>query len=600
MAASRSTIWTLALLGVFIAYALATLVYLQPSPASPHVPGPAPKALLAIADGTQFLASALVALLAIRRGIRSAGRTQVFWFLMSAGFATWAFSQGAWVWSEVFLGQAVPDPYWADVVLFFHFVPLTAALIVRPHRPGEVRKIVLPAIDWSMLFVWWLFLYVYLVFPWQFIHLNVTSYDRAFNDLYMAENFFWLGALAFLYLTVRTSWRRIYGMLFLCGGIYSLSSKIIDQAIRDGRYYSGSLYDLPLIAALLGFVWVFANAESPEREVPSSVHPDSHEEEAIGPRLAMAALLSIPVIVTWTEYGTTVHGDIYRFRLLASMISMLAMGALVFVKQYLLDLERIRLLHESRTNFSNLQQLQAQIVQNEKLASLGQLVSGAAHEINNPLTAILGYAELMEYDARSDETLKSHASKIKQQVLRTKDLVKNLLRFARQSGGEKKLVNLNLIVENSVRARELEATHASIDFVRELSPKVPPVLGDEAQLTDVCMQLLGNAAGILSQAGGGKIGVKTYVDAGWVVLEVHDSGPGMADPARVFDPFFTTKTLGQGTGLGLSICYGIIADHKGFIFAENIPEGGARLVVRLPIPAQIPASSAIARAGNQQ
>src|SRR5262249_41450353 len=151
-----------------------------------------------------------------------------------------------------------------------------------------------------------------------------------------------------------------------------------------------------------------------------------------------------------------------------------------------LDLERLRLLHESRSNLANLQQLQAQLVQNEKLASLGQLISGAAHEINNPLTAILGYAELMEYDARTDETLKSHAGKIKQQVLRTKDLVRNLLRFARQPGGEKKLVNLNRLIENSIRARESEASNHNVEFVRALDPRLPNILGDSTQLTDVC------------------------------------------------------------------------------------------------------------------
>jgi two-component system NtrC family sensor kinase len=221
-------------------------------------------------------------------------------------------------------------------------------------------------------------------------------------------------------------------------------------------------------------------------------------------------------------------------------------------------------------------------VQNEKLASLSQIIGGAAHEINNPLTAILGYSELMEYDAQSNENLKAHAAKIKQQVMRTKDLVRDLQLFARQPSGEKKLLDLNKLVENSLRVRESDQSNKSIRFIRQLQPNLPSVVGNEKKLMEVCMQLLGNATDVLTRSGGGEIRAKTHEDRGWIVLEVTDSGPGMKEPARVFDPFFTTKSVGQGTGLGLSICYGIVAEHKGYIFADNLPGGGARFVVRLP------------------
>jgi signal transduction histidine kinase len=434
-----------------------------------------------------------------------------------------------------------------------------------------------------MLLLWLRYLYVFIVFPWQFIQLNVSKYDISFNLLYMAENMVWLAMLAGYYFTTRNGWRKIYGPMLACGGVYAIASHIIDLAIRKGAYYSGSLFDLPLIAALLGFVWVVGNGSRMVQLPERANGGDSDEMEAHGPRLAMVALLSIPVIVTWMDWKTNIHGEIYRFRIMTSMLAVVMMGAFVFMKQYLLDQERLRLLEESRRNFESQRHLQAQLIRSEKLAALAQLVSGAAHEINNPLTAILGYSELMEVEAGADETLKSHAGKIKQQVLRTKDLVRNLQRFAQQPGGEKVPLDLNLVVENCVLASEAGVANKRIRFLRELDPKLPPVLGDEKQLTDVCMQLLGNAASFLARSDGGQITARTSRDSDWVVLEIRDSGPGIANPDRVFDPFFTTKTVGRGTGLGLSVCYGIVADHKGFIFAENLPQGGARLVVRLPI-----------------
>lgn len=601
MTVSHKRSFALALAGGFIAYAAITVLYLQPGPGTPHQPGSAPVTLLAVADLTQFLLMLVCVGLCAWQATRFHGRGRAFWALMTAGFAAWSTSQFAWVYFDLVLRRPLPDPFWTDIVLFFHFVPFTAALVVRPHRPGELRRIVLPAIDWTMLLLWWMYLYVFLVFPWQFIQVNVDKYDANFGRLYVAGNLLWLCILLGFVLSTRKGWRTTYLFLLGSGGLYAAASQLIEWATRNGYYYSGSAYDLPLVAAMLLFVWTVAQPTPEEPRPEAGDRLNAHQAESLGPRLAMGALLSIPVIVGWMEFDTEIHGGIYRFRLVASMLAIVAMGALVFLKHFLLDQERVRLLEESRRNFANLQNLQAQLIRQEKLASLAQLVSGAAHEINNPLTAILGYAELMEYDGNSDETLKSHAAKIKQQVLRTKDLVKNLQKFAKQpAAGEKQLVDLNLVVENSIQARESEPANKAIRFERQFNLKLKPVLGDERQLSDVCMQLLGNASSVMAKQGGGTVTAKTLQESGWAILEISDTGPGMSDPARVFDPFFTTKTIGQGTGLGLSVCYGIIADHKGFIFAENLPDGGARLTVRLPIAGQSQSNPGLALSQKQQ
>ena len=581
MALPVSKRWAVAPLGALIVYVAVTLLYFHRVTGPPAVEPPQNRILVAFADISQFILMLAPAIVAIWKSVRSHGRPRVFWVLMAAGFATWATAQAGWIYVEVIRQQAIPDPFWADVVLFFHFVPFTAALIVRPQVPGELRRMTLSAIDWTMLLLWWLYLYVFLVFPSQFIRLDMAAYDTSYNALYLAENLVWLGLLAFLFISTRDEWKLTFGSLLGAGTLYIVSSQIINLAIQSGTYYSGSLYDVPLISAILWYLWTVVRGPEETSGSDNVGEADTADEHAWVPRIALFALLSIPIMAAVMEYRVSSHDSIFRFRLVVSMVAIVMLGTLVFVKQYLLDRERVRLLAESRRAYADLQRLQAQVVQSEKLASIGQLVSGAAHEINNPLTAILGYSELMETDPAADETIRAHATKIKIQALRTKNLVGNLLKFARQSKPERKLVHLNTVVENALRLREMDELGKPVQFVRQLAAELPWTWGDASQLADVCLQLLGNATDALGDQGG-TITVRTYAQNGSVILEVTDTGSGISEPTRVFDPFYTTKGLGKGPGLGLSVCYGIIADHKGEITAENMPEGGARFRVRLP------------------
>ena len=582
MAAPVSKRWPFALFGAFLAYVAVTIVYSHSESGPPLVQPPTSEFLVAFADSLQFILILLPGLLAIRKSLRSHARARAFWALMAVGFLTWATAQAGWIYVEVIRRQNIPDPFWADVVLFFHFVPFTAALIAKPHVPGELRKIMLSAIDWSMLLLWWLYLYVFLVFPFQFIALDQSNYDTSYNALYLAENVVWLALLAFFFLKTRGEWKVTFRNLLGAGALYLVSSQVINLAILKGTYYSGSLYDVPFVIAVLWFLWTVLSG--PEQAVTAELTRDSDtpDDHVWVSRIALLALLSIPILAAGMEFSTQSHGPIFHFRLVVTVIAIIVLGGLVFCKQYLLDRERVRLLAESRRAFVDLQRLQAQVVQAEKLASIGQLVSGAAHEINNPLTAILGYSELLESDAAADETIRAHATKIKTQALRTRNLVSNLLKFARQNKPERKLVQLNNVAENALKLRELDEFGKTIRFVRDLAAELPLTWGDAAQLTDVCLQLIGNAADAVGEKGG-TITVRTYAGGGFVNLEVVDNGSGISEPNRVFDPFYTTKGPGKGPGLGLSVCYGIVTDHKGEIIAENMPGGGARFTVRLPM-----------------
>jgi len=296
-------------------------------------------------------------------------------------------------------------------------------------------------------------------------------------------------------------------------------------------------------------------------------------------RLGMIAIFSLPLFAAWALFDTSIPPQVRTFRLVVTLGSMLVMGAMVFLKQHFLDRELLRLLAVSQESFVNLQRLQVQLVQSEKLASLGQLVGGAAHELNNPLTAMLGYFDLLASTSLADEQ-RALAEKIGQQVRRTKALVSSLLSFAKQVPAEKSLIDLNVLVQTAVTLCQPQLRARKIQLHTHFAPGLPQILGDSNQLLQVCLHIANNAQQAMTE--GGELAVTTQPRGDFLVLEFSDNGPGMEEPDRVFDPFYTTRPVGQGCGLGLSACYGIVQEHNGKIMCQNRPGGGATFRIELP------------------
>lgn len=226
--------------------------------------------------------------------------------------------------------------------------------------------------------------------------------------------------------------------------------------------------------------------------------------------------------------------------------------------------------------------LQRRIVLREKMASVGQLVSGVAHELNNPLTVVLGYSELMA-DADTGQRFQREISTIRREAHRMKVIIDNLLRFARQAKTETLSANLEGIVDEAVTLRDYEFTRMGITFLRDMPPDLPWVQVDEAQLKIVIVNLLSNAAEAVQNCHEKSITLYARRIGERIVFSVLDTGNGFADLQRVFDPFFTTKAPGRGPGLGLSICYGIVKQHAGEIYARNVVPKGACITLELPI-----------------
>ncbi|MCH8948839.1 MAG: response regulator [Chloroflexi bacterium] len=231
--------------------------------------------------------------------------------------------------------------------------------------------------------------------------------------------------------------------------------------------------------------------------------------------------------------------------------------------------------------------MQERLVQSEKMVSVGQLVSGVAHELNNPLTGIIGFSQLLlardldEQTARDIETIHTEAE-------RAAKIVQNLLSFARRKHTEKELASLNLLLEHVLELRTYDLQVKSIELNLELDPKLPKTMVDTNQIQQVFLNVIINAEqSMLAASGRGTLTVRTEQRDGAIRISFQDDGPGIDEETlrRIFDPFFTTKDVGEGTGLGLTICYGIIDEHNGRIWAESQPGQGSTFIIELPIVA---------------
>jgi PAS domain S-box-containing protein len=240
------------------------------------------------------------------------------------------------------------------------------------------------------------------------------------------------------------------------------------------------------------------------------------------------------------------------------------------------------------TDITDAADLQAKLMQTEKMAALGQLVSGVAHEVNNPLAAIVGFTDLLLESPEIPDASKEELRVILQEAQRTRVIVQNLLSFARQMPAQREPVQVNSVLRQTLKLRAYDFSNHGVELIERLGEDLPVVMGDSHQLQQVFLNILNNAYDAVQEMRRpGKVEVETWLRDGHIELAFRDNGPGVAHLDRIFDPFFTTKEVGKGTGLGLSICYGIVRAHKGEIVARNNPGGqGCTFLVRLPVAAK--------------
>lgn len=559
----RSQLWLAAVGGMMAAMVVAAVIL------------PQSFRLTAFSDIIQSLLLLSGSLAFVPLILRSRGRIRVFWSLITLGSVLWLAYQLFWTYYEVVLRLDVPDLCTWDVVLFLHIVPMMAALALRPQFPRDEYSARVGRLDFALLLVWWLYLYILIVMPWQYVMADIPTYNRNLNDVYIAEKLVLLvGLLASSY-TSKGEWRKVYAGLFGMSFCYSAISTIENWAIARKTYYSGSLYDIPLVLSMACLTWIGLTAKVEE--------PDHDTAQASTPygiwvaRCSMIAVFSLPLFAAWAMSDEQIPQKIRIFRLALTLVAAFCMGIMILVRQQMLDRELVRLLNQSRESFDNLKRLQAQILQSEKLASIGQLVGGAAHELNNPLTAMLGYSDLLLSTTLTSEQ-RPLAAKIGQYVRRAKSLVASLVSFARQAPAPQTPLDLNTLARTAVKLTQPQWNALEIEVRTELDNALPKVLGDSNQMLQVCLQLVANGLHVLAERGGKVMTVSTERHGSLCVLQIATEPVTLSN-----DDDHASSPVDPEDGLGLSACQGILQEHRGRISRERREDGA--LLFRMELPA---------------
>jgi len=538
--------------------------------------------LTALSDVIQCLLLFSCTVAFIPCALQSRGRLRLFWILMVSGMGFWLFYQLFWTYYEVWLRAEVPDLFAADIILFLHIVPLMAALALRPHAPPDDYSARLRRLDFALMLVWWIYLYVLIVIPWQYVFADVSAYNRNLNSVYLIEKLAFLTALVAAGLSSKGGWRMFYTSLFGASLTYAASSYIANWALGRNIYYSGSLYDLPLA---LSMVWITVIGLLTTAGEPEAVGPRTSTSHSVWlARLGMIAVFSLPLFAAWALWDHSIPDRIRSFRLVLTLLAALVMGIKVFVRQRVLDLELLRLLTQSQDSLANLKRLQAQITESEKLASIGKLVGGAAHELNNPITAMLGYSDILLATPLSPEQ-RELAGRIGQQVRRTKSLVASLLSFAKQSPAAMAPVDLNTLLRTAIKLTQTQWQTNKIELHTELDMEMPPVMGDSNQLLQVLVQTLGNALYAADEAGNRTLTITTKLQNGIASIDISDCSAEEAvrsEVALADDPA-DPDSLRPLSGLGLSACQGILQQHRGRILWEHEQNAGVAIRIEIPI-----------------
>ncbi len=292
-------------------------------------------------DTTQCLLLLAVLISFVRNTRANDARTRLFWSFLSLGAGIWLTTQVLWTYFEVVLRQPVPNPFAGDVILFLHLVPMMGALAVQPHREQEDLSVHLGGLDFLLLLVWWLYLYLFVVIPWQYVVPDQAIYGRSFDLLYFMEHLVVVVAAAKIWDSSTGAWKKVFGHFLGASILYALASIAAGLAIDANSYYTGCLYDVPLLASMAWFARTGIIAARSKSQIEPAKDMPSRKNTWISSS-AMLTLLSLPALAGWSALWSLAPLPVRSFRLLLTLMTMMVMGVLVWIKQYRLDKELAR------------------------------------------------------------------------------------------------------------------------------------------------------------------------------------------------------------------------------------------------------------------
>jgi signal transduction histidine kinase/CheY-like chemotaxis protein len=550
--------------------------------------------VLALGDFSQLIPPLAYAAFTFWLARQCRGQVRAFWNMNAVHGLVWGAGQLLWTYIDIF-GDGVPVVSPTDPIFFVSSIPLAAALYGRPERDRPRWLFDIVVLDLILIALFGAFIYTYFVVTIAVSGGSLDLYDENFRQLQNAKNLLLAMWAMWVWRTARSDvWRRMLG-IYAAGLAAIFAGGIITDAIDPtGSNTTGSLWDMvymvPYAVLLLAAAWARdARLFEPEDEAPAL------SKLPMVSLIAIGLLIAIPVIDEASRLFLGASPEVEALRTRVALAWMLPFGIVVVAREFL---SRRALIRAGQEIASTKQQL----LQREKLAAVGQLVSGVAHELNNPLQGVLGYAELMlATKPASLETEELRA--IRDNANRAAGIVRNLLTFAGRNTSARGWQQINRVVRDAIAAREPHLQGGSIDLRLEAADRLPLVYVDSARLEDVIVNLIQNAeAAIAARREGksrtravpetarGEISIATRMQGGpeRIFVEVADNGSGLKDEdlTRIFDPFFTTREVGQGAGLGLSVCYGIVREHGGHITARNRAIGGAVFTIELPVMAE--------------
>jgi signal transduction histidine kinase len=551
-------------------------------------------ALTAFGDLTQLFMLATATLFFAWEGFSARGTLRAFWFLIALGFGMWSVNMVWWVYYEVWLNQPVPSVPIGEFLLFTKLVPMLAALALQPDKESPQRARLLGFFDLTSLLVCWTYVYLFWAMAYLLAGNDLARYNSNSDIVDAVGNQVFLFILAFVAIRSRGPWRRFYLHFLGASAMYCCASILSNHAISSGHYYTGSFYDLPLTTAMAWFcvtamiygvdshTWLPQSSEEPRSE-----SPPGRRTILWSARLSMLATLSTPVIGLWLVTSGEIQDAVRHFRIVLTLFTMSLLTILLLLKQELLNFKLAGYLRDASLAYSNLKRFEDQLVQNEKLASLGKLVARVAHEINRAMTAVGKDVEDLRAQPTAEENRQRMTTKIGDAARRTNGLVENMLSFAQEMPVHCSPVDIRPLLESAVNLTRAGRRHSVRVEIQEQGA-VPMVEGDANQLIQVFLHIIANAIDAMEGNEGGLLAIAIRAEQEHIEIGFVDTGSGLKDPRRVFEPFYTTKLVGKGVGLGLSTCYGIIRQHGGEIDCQNRPEGGA--VFRLVLPAAVAAT----------
>jgi diguanylate cyclase (GGDEF)-like protein len=293
----------------------------------------------ALTSATDLITAGLMlcALLASAHNISGCeGRCRLFWILQSVGWGLWLADQALWIVFEIGMHKEVPDLFAGDALLFFAAVPMLAALLLRPHLEPSERNIRLGALDFLLLMLWWVYLYVYFIVSWQYVAPTVHAYDFNYDTLYLIEDLAMAGVLIMLWAQSSGKWRRLYLFFILAIAVDSVSFALLNRAIENGTYYAGSWYDLPYAGAFAMFTLVALQGKGLKAAPPTF---KDYKYDAWMAGIATAAVLSLPFLAAVALLDNSLPPVVTRFRVIVSLSTMVILAAMVFIKQHRMGME---------------------------------------------------------------------------------------------------------------------------------------------------------------------------------------------------------------------------------------------------------------------